>query len=118
MEAHNLADFHDRPLVDWAAITRRLDKGFTQAPDTGGPNRHTCWLATIDADGAPHLTAVGAMWHEGAFWGSTGDGTRKGKNLARDPRCTLSVSMHDYDLVLEGAASKITDAPTVAKMAA
>ena len=30
----------------WPAA--RLDQGLSQAPDTGGPNRHTCWLATIN----------------------------------------------------------------------
>jgi hypothetical protein len=49
-------------------------------------------LATIDRDGSPHLTGVGALWVNNAFWFETGDGTRKAKNLARDPRCTLSVA--------------------------
>ena len=38
------------------------------------------------------------------------------KNLA-DARCTLSVATHDFDLVVEGEARKVTDAPTVAVMA-
>jgi hypothetical protein len=29
---------------------------------------------------------VGALWVDGAFWFETGEETRKGKNLARDPR--------------------------------
>jgi hypothetical protein len=50
--------------------------------------------------------------------GETGDGTRKAKNLARDPRCTLSLATHEFDLVVEGQARKVTDPPTVAAMAA
>ena len=31
-------------------IVAALDAGYTQAPDTGGPNRHSTWLATIDGE--------------------------------------------------------------------
>ena len=117
MEAKNLADLYELPLLDWAPIEARLDEGVTQAPDTGGPNRHTCWLATIDPDGRPHVNGVGALWADGAFWFETGKGTRKGRNLARDPRCTLSVATHDFDLVVEGEAHEVTDPATVADMA-
>ncbi|HEU4355287.1 MAG TPA: pyridoxamine 5'-phosphate oxidase family protein [Actinomycetota bacterium] len=115
-DARNLADLYDLPPIDWAAVTARLDRGLTQAPGTGGPDRHTCWLATIDADGSPHVTGVGALWADGTFWFETGERTRKGRNLARDPRCTLSVAMHEFDLVVEGDAHRVTDPPTVAAM--
>jgi hypothetical protein len=118
MEARNLADLYNAPLMDWGKIEARLNEGITQAPDTGGPNRHTCWLVTINPDGSPHVNGIGAMWVDGAFWFVTGEGTRKGKNLARDPRCSLSVSTHEFDLVVEGEAHKVTDAATVADMAA
>jgi hypothetical protein len=58
------------------------------------------------------------LWADGSFWFETGEGTRKGKNLARDPRCVLSVATHDFDLVVEGTASKISDPQIVAAMAA
>jgi PPOX class probable F420-dependent enzyme len=118
MEAMNLADIYGLPLLDWAHVESRLDRGVTQAPQTGRPNRHTCWLATINRDGSPHVTGVGALWVDGAFWFETGERTRKGRNLARDPRCTLSLATHDFDLVVEGEANKVTDPPTVAAMAA
>jgi PPOX class probable F420-dependent enzyme len=118
MEAKNLADLYHLPLVDWTGITARLEQGVTQAPGTGGPDRHTCWLATIDPDGSPHVTGVGALWVDGAFWFETGPTTRKGRNVARDPRCSLSVSTHDFDLVVEGDAERVTDPATVAAMAA
>jgi len=114
----NLADLYQLAPLDWSSITTRLDQGVTLAPDTGGPNRHTCWLATINGDGSPHVTGIGALWVDGAFWFETGDRTRKAKNLARDSRCALSVSTHEFDLTLEGDAHKITDPSTVAAMAA
>ena len=118
VEAKNLADLYDLPLLDWGRIEARLGEGITQAPGTGGPDRHTFWLATIDPDGAPHVTGIGADWYDGAFWFTTGEGTRKGRNLARDPRCTLTVATVGFDLVVEGTAEKVTDPESVADMAA
>ena len=105
------------PLIDWQSVEARLDRGVGQAPGAGGPDRHTCWLATVNRDGSPHVTGVGALWFDGAFWFETGEGTRKGTNLARDPRCTLSVATHEFDLVVEGEATKVTDPVQVAIMA-
>ena len=65
MDATNLADLYGSPLLDWDRITARLDEGLTQAPGTGGPDRHTCWLATINPDGSPHVTGIGALWVDG-----------------------------------------------------
>jgi len=118
MDATNLADLYHSPLLDWDRIAARLAAGVTQAPDTGGPNRHTCWLATINADGSPHVTGIGAKWHDGAFWFETGETSRKGRNVARDPRCSISVATHEFDVTVEGDAQKVTDPATVADMAA
>jgi PPOX class probable F420-dependent enzyme len=117
MEMTNLADLYGLPNVDWAVIEDRLARGFSQAPGTGGPDRHTCWLATINSDGSPHVTGVGTLWSRGAFWFETGERTRKGRNLARDPRCTLSLATHEFDLVIEGVAERVTDPAVVATMA-
>lgn len=117
MEATNLADLYDSPPLDWSRIEARLGEGLTQAPDTGGPNRHTCWLATINPDGSPHATGVGALWLDGCLFFETGKATRKARNLARDPRCTLSVATHTFDLVVEGTADEVTDPTIVADMA-
>jgi hypothetical protein len=116
MDAKNLADLYDLPLLDWKRIEAGLG-GLTQAPGTGGPDRHTCWLATINPDGTPHVTGIGALWVDGTFWFETGERTRKGRNIARDPRCTLSVATHGFDLVVEGEAQRVTDPATVAAMA-
>jgi hypothetical protein len=117
MKAKNLADLYRLPVLEWGKIQARLEAPITQAPGSGGPNRHTIWLATINPNGSPHLTGVGAMFVDGAFWFESGDQTHKAKNLARDPRCALSLATSDFDLVVEGEAHKVTDPATVAKMA-
>ena len=118
MQTSNLAELYGLAPMDWADIRTRLAEGLPQAPGAGGPNRHTCWLTTINQDGSPHVTGVGALWVDDAFWFETGERTRKGKNLARDPRCALSVATQDFDLVVDGEAAKVTDPATVAAMAA
>lgn len=117
MDATNLAELYHLPLLDWAAIQARLDNGLPQAPGSGGPNRHTCWLTTLNPDGGPHVTGIGALWAEDAFWFETGQQSRKARNIARDPRCVLSVATADFDLVVEGTGEQVTDPATVARMA-
>src|SRR4051794_26333307 len=118
MEARNLADLYGLPTLDWEAVAARLAQGISQAPGSGGPDRHTCWLSTLDEDGSPHVTGIGALWADGAFWFETGEHTRKGRNVARDPRCTLSIATDQFDLTVDGTAQRVTDPATVATMAA
>jgi hypothetical protein len=42
---------------------------------------------------------------------------RKGRNLERDPRCAVSLSTKDYDVVVEGTAELVTDPNLVATVA-
>ena len=118
METTNLGEMYSTPLMDWGAIVTRLGAGVASPPGSGGPDRHSSWLATINADGSPHVTGVGALWVDGCFWFETGQGTRKGRNLARDPRCALSVATKEFDLTVEGDATVVTDPAVVADMAA
>jgi nitroimidazol reductase NimA-like FMN-containing flavoprotein (pyridoxamine 5'-phosphate oxidase superfamily) len=102
-------DGYGAPPISWGRVRDTLDEGFTQAPETGGPNRHTCWLATAGSTGRPHVTAVGMLYRDGVFYFNSGPRTAKSRNLARDPRCSLSLALKDFDLVVEGRAVKVTD---------
>ena len=77
----------------------------------------TTRLATVNEDGSPHVTAVGALWLDGTFWFQTGASMRTGRNVALDPRCSLAVSVRDADVVLEGEAARVTDPRAVARAA-
>ncbi len=102
-------DGYDAPPIAWARVRERLDQGVTQPPGTGGPDRHTYWLATTNPDGSPHVMPLGVFWVDGAFYFNAGPGTRKARNLANDPRCVITVATHPFDLVVEGEAVKVTD---------
>ena len=115
MEIINLGAAEGLPPVNWAAIIEKLDAGSAPAPDAN--NARTTWLATLNEDGSAHVTAVGALWLDGTFWFQTGAGTRKGRNVARDPRCSIAVSIRDADVVIEGQAARVTDPEAVARAA-
>ncbi|MGV9871096.1 hypothetical protein [Rhodococcus koreensis] len=65
METINLGKADGLPPVEWAAVVEKLDAGAAPAPDA--VNSHTTWLCTVNEDGSPHVTAVGALWVEGTF---------------------------------------------------
>jgi hypothetical protein len=115
MEVINLGVADGLPPVDWAVVVEKLDAG--SAPAAEAHNSRTTWLTTINADGSPHVTAVGALWMDGTFWFQTGD-TRKARNVRRDPRCSIAVSIRDADVVVEGDASRVTDPDLVSRLAA
>ena len=107
MDATNLADIYGTPLLEWANIDDRLGQGLTQAPGTGGPNRHTCWLATINADGSPHVTGIGALWVDGSFWFETGADDPKGSQPRARP--ALHVERRDRRVRRRGRGSRAAD---------
>ena len=116
MDIINIGAGDGLPPVDWDGIVEKLDADSAPAPDAH--NARTTWMATINEDGSPHVTPVGALWLDGAFWFQTGDGTRKARNVARDPRCTVAVSIRDADVVVEGDAERVADPAAVARLAA
>lgn len=67
------------------------------------------WLATTHADGRPHVVPVLAVVTDGALGVAMNPTTRKAKNLARDPRCTVTASAAAVDLVVEGIAERVDD---------
>ncbi len=115
MEIINLGKADGLPPVDWAVVAGKLDAGPAPRPDAA--NSRTTWLSTVNEDGSPHVTAVGALWVDGTFWFQTGAGTRKGRNVARDPRCSVAVSIRDADVVIEGDAVRVTEPGAVARIA-
>jgi hypothetical protein len=115
MEIINLGAAEGLPPVDWADIVEKLDAG--SSPDRDSHNARTTWLSTVNEDGSPHVTAVGALWLDGRFWFQTGSGTRKSRNVFRDPRCSIAVSILGADVVAEGEAVPETDPTNLRRLA-
>ena len=115
MKAINLGVADGLPTVEWDGIAKKLEDGTPPAQDAH--NSRTTWLTTLNEDGSPHVTAVGALWLDGAFWFQTGSGTKKHQNVERDPRCTVAQSVLDADVVVEGTAERVTDPDDIARAA-
>ena len=115
MKVINLGAADGLPPVDWADVVDRLEARSSPAHDAH--NARTTWLVTVNADGSPQVTAVGALWLDGTFWFQTGAGTRKARNVERDPRCSIALSIRDADVVFEGEAIRVTERATVARLA-
>jgi hypothetical protein len=67
------------------------------------------WLGTVRPNGRPHAAGVGAGWYDGELYFTTSPDARKGRNLAANPACTISVRLEGIDLVLEGMARRVSD---------
>ena len=93
-----------RGLLPWSWAQERLVRS------------HDFWLATADPQGPPHLMPVWAVWREGALWFSSSNGSRKARNLAAEPRCTISTGNPLEPVVVQGRARRITDHDALAAM--
>jgi hypothetical protein len=111
MHEQNL-DIYGHAPIPWSRALAQLG---AQAREEG--QVRTYWLATTDADGRPHLAAVGAIWVDGKLDFVSGPRLRKSRNLASNPRCAVSVSLDDIDVVVEGAARKVTDPAILERVA-
>ncbi len=78
----------------------------------------TFFVATVRPNGRPHSAGVGATWVDDALYFTSGPGTRRARNLAANPACSISVRLRTIDLVLEGEAHRVTDSSTLERVAA
>jgi Pyridoxamine 5'-phosphate oxidase len=109
VEVTNLDRYGD-PALPWSR-PRDLLAASTPKPTT------PFFLGTSRPDGRPHAAGIGALWLDGDLYFTSGPGTRKARNLAANPACTISVRLEDIDLVLEGEATRVTDRPTLEQVA-
>lgn len=115
MEIINLGVADGLPPVSWEAIVGKV--AASEAPDRDAHNARTTWLTTLNEDGSPHVTAVGAIWLDGTFWFQTGARTQKHRNVERDPRCSVAMSIRGADVVVEGDAAMVTEPADIARAA-
>ncbi len=101
-------DIYGNAPIPWSRPRQLLEAG-GETKGHGG-----AWsLATARPDGRPHATGVGALWVDDKVFFTSGSRTRKSRDLAKNPRCVLSVTLDGLDLVIEGTAVKVTDDATL-----
>jgi len=109
METKNL-DIYGNAPIPWTRAREAMLA--SQGPDV------TFFLATVRPEAAPHVAGIGAMWVDDTLWFVSGPGTRKSRNLAANPACTISARLPGIDVVLEGRAERVTDTATLERVAA
>jgi len=96
MPGYGLPD-GDAGLMPWSWAQERLESG------------HGYWLATVRPDGRPHLMVIWGLWHQGAFYFSTGRESRKARNLESNARCVIGTERNGQAVIVEGTAAKLAD---------
>lgn len=82
-------------LLPWSWATERLGRA------------HTYWLATMRMDGRPHVMPVWGVWLDDAFCFSTGNRSRKARNLAANSSCVVACELDQDQIMVEGIADVI-----------
>lgn len=68
------------------------------------------WIATARPDGRPHAVPIWALWWQDRLLFSTGDGSRKARNLRALPYAVIGSEPADDAIVLEGPVEIVQEA--------
>jgi nitroimidazol reductase NimA-like FMN-containing flavoprotein (pyridoxamine 5'-phosphate oxidase superfamily) len=77
-------------LLPWSWATERLSQA------------RTYWLSTTRPDRRPHAMPIWGVWMNSVFCFSTGEHSRKARNLEALPYCVISATTGEESVVLEG----------------
>lgn len=80
-----------------------IDPGVEQRLQT----ERNIWLATVRADGRPHLAPIWFVWYAQRVYLCTAATSIKARNISTNPNVTLSLEDGDKPIVLEGPAKAI-----------
>jgi uncharacterized pyridoxamine 5'-phosphate oxidase family protein len=78
------------------------------------------WLATVRAEGRPHVTPLLAVWVDERLHFCTGPTEQKARNLESNPHCLALTGCNvsqGLDVVVEGEAVRVTDDATLRRLA-
>jgi nitroimidazol reductase NimA-like FMN-containing flavoprotein (pyridoxamine 5'-phosphate oxidase superfamily) len=76
-------------------------------------NSRNYYLATTRPEGRPHVMAVWGVWFGGRYYFSTGEGSRKARNLTTNPECVVTTDVLTEAVILEGRVKKATGRKTL-----
>ena len=94
-------DIYGNPPLVWSRVLKAL---------SGSPTDDlTHFVGTVRPDGRPHVAGVGGLYLDGDLYFVAGPKTRRARNLAADPACTIAVRVTGMDLTFEGEAARVTD---------
>jgi uncharacterized pyridoxamine 5'-phosphate oxidase family protein len=85
---------------------------------TAGQDHRSFFLATVGKSGRPHVAGTGAIWDEGDIYIVSGPTTKKSRDLAANPKCSIVVALPGIDVTIDGTATRVTDTKTLQRIAA
>jgi general stress protein 26 len=89
------------PPTPWADVQNAIDAA------------ELFWIASVRADGRPHVTPLPAVWHEQRLHFCTGLDEQKAVNISNNPQVALTTGRNLWkdglDVVVEGIAVRVTD---------
>jgi hypothetical protein len=90
-------------LLPWSWAEQRLKKS------------HNYWITTVKPDGFPHTMVVWGLWQDGRFLFSTGNKSRKARNLQKNPNCIVC-NEHAHEAIIVEGTAEIADVAARRKM--
>lgn len=108
-ESTNLDKIYGTEPIPWSRPGEQLADGVLDL---------ATFVGTVRPDGRPHSARVGMAAYDGDLYFQSGPDSRKLRNIAANPACTVSMSLPGIDLVVEGEAAHVTDAATLEAVAA
>jgi hypothetical protein len=82
-------------LLDWPWVVERMTSATTY------------WISTLRPDGRPHMMPTWGAWLLDRLWLEGGLRTRRARNLAHQPACTVSTQRADDVVIVEGRAVRV-----------
>ena len=99
----------DAAATEWADARRVLE------------DADLSWISTVRVDGRPHVSPLVAVWLDDALHFCTGAEEQKAKNIAGNPNVIVTTGCNTWqdglDVVVEGDAERVTDEPTLQRLA-
>ncbi len=103
MPGYGIVDANSGRLLPWDWAVERLTRS------------RNYWVSTTWPDGRPHCVPVWGVWLDDAFYFSSGERSRKARNLAANPRIVICPENGDEAISLEGVAETVSDDATIAR---
>ncbi|KUN85398.1 pyridoxamine 5'-phosphate oxidase family protein [Streptomyces griseoruber] len=107
-------------------VTQRRGRKIMMSPgelDAFLTTQRTCRVATVSADGAPHVSALWFLWDGSALWLYSVVRSKRWTQLRRDPRVAIVVDTgEEYESLrgveLSGAVEFVGEAPRTGELCA
>ncbi|MGV9668325.1 pyridoxamine 5'-phosphate oxidase family protein [Nocardia niigatensis] len=95
-------NIYGKAELPWDRVQKAAEAGIG-LPET------PAFLGTVSASGKPSSAGIGCVEAGRQLYFTSGPGSKKSRNLAGNPFCTLSFRFPEVDLVLSGEAYRIVD---------